>query len=61
MSDDRYGEGYLDALEHVQELLTDESDWYLQGRAQTNLTRALHDISRTLDAWKDTWEESHAS
>jgi len=61
MSDDRYGEGYLDALEHVQELLTDESDWYLQGGDRTKATLVLHNISRTLDAWKDTWEESHAS
>jgi len=62
MSDDRYGEGYLDALEHVQDLLVDENDWYLQSDGhKSKTTRVLHDISAKIDAWIDEWKESHAS
>jgi len=57
MSDDRYGEGYLDALEHVQELLVDEA-FYFESDPERH---ALIQVSRIIDAWKDTWKETHAS
>jgi hypothetical protein len=50
-----YGDGYIQALYHVQDYISDEDAFWAEDDEKTRLTIFLHQLSAALDAWVDEW------
>jgi hypothetical protein len=48
-----YEDGYVQALYHVQDYISDEDAFWAEDDEKTRLTIFLHHMSAALDAWVD--------